>query len=116
MNIPKHYFHDKTVLVLLAINSVLALSVILFILLHLDPSKGSTPIVQYRSILGIDTFKPGSIAEFQLMALFAGLQYVFAWILSIRLYAHRRHLSVTILALTTFVLVLTSVVADALLR
>ncbi len=116
MHIPKHYFHDKTILVLLAVNSVLVLSVVLFILLHIDPSKGSTPIVQYRSNLGIDTFKPGSIVEFQLMALFAGLQYVFAWILSIRLYAHRRHLSITILSLTTFILVLTAVVSDALLR
>ncbi len=116
MHIPKHYFHDKTVLALLILNSILVLSVVLFILLHIDPSKGSTPIVQYRSNLGIDTFKPGSVNEFRLMALFAALQYVFSWILSIRLYVHRRHLSIALLSLTTFVLVLTSVVGDALLR
>ena len=116
MHIPKHFFHDRAILLLVGANSILVLFAVLFILLRIDPAEGSTHIVQYRSNLGISAFKSGPIAEFQLIALFAALQYGFSWILSIRLYVHRRHLSIAILALTTFILVLTPIVSDALLR
>jgi hypothetical protein len=116
MHIPKHYFHDKSVLILLAANSILVLFAVLFVLLRVDPAEGSTHIVQYRSNLGIGAFQPGSVAEFQLIALFAAMQYVFSWILSIRLYVHRRHLAIALLSVTTFMLILTPVVTDALLR
>lgn len=116
MHIPKHFFHDKTVLVLLAVNSVLALFAVLYIVLRVDPAEASTHIVQYRSNLGIGAFKSGSTAEIQLIALFAALQYVFSWVLAIRLYVHRRHMSLVILGLTTFILLLTPIVTDALLR
>lgn len=116
MHIPKHYFHDRTVLVLLGLNSILVLFAVLFVVLHVDPAKSSTQIVQYRSNLGIGAFKTGSLADFQLLALFAALQYVFSWILSMRLYVHRRHLAIALLALTTFILIVTPVVSDALLR
>ncbi len=116
MHIPKHYFHDRTVLALLGVNSILVLFAVLFVVLRVDPAESSTQIVQYRSNLGIGAFKSGSLAEFQLIALFAVLQYVFSWTLSMRLYVHRRHLAIALLALTTFVLILTPVVSDALLR
>ncbi len=65
MHIPKHYFHDRTVLALLGVNTILVLFVVLFILLKIDPAQGSTHIVQYRANLGIGRFKPGSINEFR---------------------------------------------------
>jgi len=116
MTIPKHFFHDKTVLVLLSINSVLALFAVLYIVLRVDPAEATTRIVQYRSNLGIGAFKSGSTSEIQLIALYVVFQYIFSWILAIRLYVHRRQMSLVILALTTFILLLTPVVTDALLR
>lgn len=116
MTIPKHFFHDKTVLILLTVNSVLALFAVLYIVLRVDPAEATTRIVQYRSNLGISAFKQGSTTEIQLIALFAALQYAFSWVLAIRMYAHRRHMSIVVLALTTFILLLTPIVTDALLR
>ena len=116
MHIPKHFFHDRAVLLLLGVNSILVLFTVLFILLRLDPAIGSTPIIQVRSNLGIGAYKSGSVNEIRLIALFAALQYMFSWLLSLKLYVHRRQLSLVILALTTFILVLTPVVSDALFR
>ena len=116
MKIPKHFFQDKTVLLLLGINSVLALFAVLYIVLRVDPAEATTRIVQYRSNLGIGAFKSGSTSEIQLIALFVVLQYVFSWVLSVRLYVHRRHMSLVVLSLTTFMLLLTPIVTDALLR
>lgn len=116
MKIPKNYFHDKTILALLATNTVLCLFAVLFVVLRIDPAEGSTHIVQYRSNLGIGAFKSGSILELELLAVFALLQFVFSTLLSVKLYAHRRHLAVGILALSTFILFLTPVVSDALLK
>ena len=115
MHIPKHYFHDRSILVLSGINSLLVLIAVLFILLRVDPAKGGTHIVQYRSNLGIGAFKSGSISEFRVIAAFAITQYVFGWLLSMRLYVHRRHMSLVILALTMLLLILTVVVSNALL-
>ncbi len=116
MHIPKKYFHDRSVLALLALNSLLALFAVLFVLLRVDPAEGTARIVQYRSNLGIGAFKSGSVSELQFIALFAAVQYVCSWLLSMRLYVHRRNLAVAILGLTTFILILTTVVTDALLR
>lgn len=116
MHIPKNFFHDKTILALLGVNTVLCLFAALFIILRIDPAEGSTHIVQYRSNLGIGAFKSGSLFELELLAIFAVLQFVFSALLSVRLYAHRRHLSVGVLALSTFILLLTPVVTDALLK
>ena len=116
MHIPKHYFHDKTILVLLGLNMVLFLFAALFVLLRIDPAEGTTHIIQYRSNLGIGAFKTGSLFELQIIALFALVQFVFSTILSVRLFVHRRHLAIGVLALTTFVLLLTPVVSDALLK
>ena len=116
MHIPKHYFHDRAVLIILGSNTLLVVFTVLYILLKLDPSIGSTPIIQVRSNLGIGAYKSGSVNEIRLIALFAALQYAFSWILSVRLYVHRRQLSLVILALTTFILILTPVVSDALFR
>jgi hypothetical protein len=115
MHIPKHYFHDRVVLGLQAVNTVLVLFVVLFILLRIDPAASSSPIVQFRSNLGIGAFKSGSVNEFRVFALFAAVQYVFSFLLSIRLYSHRRHLATMILGLTTFLLILCAVVSNALL-
>ncbi len=112
MHIPKHYFHDWTVLALQAINILLVLFVILYVLLRVDPATGSTHIVQYRANMS-NAFKSGSTNELRVFALFAALQYVFSCLLSVRLYSHRRHLAVVILALTSFMLVLTAVVSNA---
>ena len=116
MRIPKNYFHDRAILALTALNSLLVLIAVLYVLLRVDPAEGTSRIVQYRSNMGIGAFKSGSVSELQLLALFAAVQYACSWFLSMRLYVHRRHLAVAVLGLTTFILVLTIVVTDALLR
>jgi len=53
MATPKTYFHDHTVLLLLSINTFLAIGGSILTLVRLSTSQGTGFIVQYRSNLGI---------------------------------------------------------------
>lgn len=115
MNLQKHYFHDRNVLILLGVNALLTIFGMLAVFLRLDPNSSATHIVQYRSNLGIESLKSGSINELRLFLLFMVVMMVGSAVLSIRIYSHRRAFAVTLLGLTTMVLVVTIVVSNALL-
>jgi hypothetical protein len=89
----KKYFHDHLVLLLLSINVFLAIAGSLFILLRLSTSHGTGYIVQFRSSLGIDAFKPGSVVDIFALVVFAILTLVICVVLSIGTYKIHRQLS-----------------------
>jgi hypothetical protein len=115
MATPKKYFHDHLVLLLLSLNAFGALLTVVLVLLRLSSGHGSSYIVQYRSSLGINAFKTGSVTEllgfigFALIA--AGIQAV----LSLRVYKINRQLAVSVLSLGLLLLVLAIIVSNALL-
>ena len=117
MHIPKHYFHDRTVLVLQAANTILTLYIVLYVLLTLNPATRSTFIVQHRSNLGnsASAFTSGPVNGIRIFTIFALVQYFFGILLSIRLYFHRRHLAITVLSLTLLLLILCTVVSNVLI-
>ncbi len=115
MSNSKRYFHDKIVLLLLSLNSFLLVVNIVSLLLRLESNKGSAYIVEYRANLGLSAFKTGSVYELLSFIAFAVLVFVLHCILSIKIYNHRRYLAVAILVLGLFLLLLTSVVSNALL-
>jgi hypothetical protein len=71
--------------------------------------------VQYRSNLGIDAFKTGSVRELLSFIIFAYIVLAIHTVLSVRAYRIERRLSVTILSLGVLLLVLTIIVSNALL-
>jgi len=114
MNISKHYYHDKSVLSLLAANAGLFLITISNVLLNVDTEASDTSIISYRSSRGIQISGPTS--ELYQFAMFALIMTIFSIILSIKLYSHRRHLAVSILGLNIITLILCLVVFNALTR
>lgn len=114
MHIPKHYFHDKTVLALLGINAALFMLTVSNVLLNVDSKLNSVSIVSYRSSRAIQVSGPTS--DLYQFAVFATVVTLLMFILSIRLYGHRRHLAVSLLGLNIISLVFCLVIFNALSR
>jgi len=115
MHIPKHYFHDRSVLALVGANLALFLIATLSVLLGVKPDENPTSIVAYRDSTKIGQIS-GSTSELYQFAIFALIVTVASICLSMKLYAHRRHLSVGILGLNTLLLLLTIIIFNALTR
>lgn len=111
----KKYFHDHLVLLLLSINAFLAVAGSVFILLRLGTSHGNAFIVQYRSPLGINAFKTGSVIDILSFVAFAALVLAIHTVLSLRAYHIHRQLAITILSLGILLLTLTIIISNALL-
>ncbi len=115
LNIPKKYFHDRTVLVLLTTNVFLALVAVLMITLRLDVGRADGYIIEYRSNLGLSAFTNGGAVPIISFMVFAVLTLIFHVTLSMRVYEVRRHFAITVLAMALLLLVLTIIVSNALL-
>jgi hypothetical protein len=111
----KNYFHDHLVLLLLSVNAFLAIAGSLLTLVRLSTSHGTGYIVQYRSNLGINAFKTGSLTEILGLIVFALLVLGIHSVLSYRIYRIHRELSLIILSLGILLLVLTIIISNALL-
>ena len=115
MAAPKKFFHDHLVLLLLSINAFLTLALTVLVLLRLGSSHSTGYIVQYRSSLGIDAFKSGSVAELFSFIGFGVLVLITHSVLAMRSYHVRRQVSLAILALGGLLLVLAIIISNALL-
>jgi hypothetical protein len=115
MATPKKYFHDHFVLLLLTLNAFLMLLVVVLVLSRLASQHTTGHIVQYRSSLGSNGFKSGSVSELLGFVVFALIVFAGHGLLSLRTYRIHRQLSITILGLGVLLLVLTIIVSNALL-
>lgn len=115
MHIPKHYFHDRAILALTSANIALFLLAFLSVLLGVDATENPTRIISYRDTVKVGQV-PGATSELYQFAIFAVITTVASILLSLKLYVHRRHLSVGILALNTLLLLLNIVIFNALTR
>lgn len=111
----KDYLHDHFVLLLLSVNSFLAVAGSLLILLRLSSSRGTGYIVQYRPTLGITQFRRGSVIEIYSFIVFALVVLGFNYALSYRAYKVNRSLALTIISLGTVLILLSVIIANALL-
>lgn len=115
MHIPKGYFQDKIVVLLLSINTFLAVLGVILVLLRLDGGGSDVYIIEYRANLGLNAFKRGGVEPLLSFVLFGLLVLVIHTILSIRVYAIRRQFAVTLLMMATLLLLLSIIVSNALL-
>jgi hypothetical protein len=111
----KKFIHDKTVLVLLSVNFFVAFISSVLILLRLGNGQGNNYIVQYRPSLGIGAFTRGSAADLLEFILFAALVLVVHTLLSLKTYHIKRELSLAILGMAVLLLVVSTIVSNALL-
>jgi cytochrome c biogenesis protein CcdA len=115
MHIPKKYFQDRMVLLLLSVNAFITLLSSILILLRLDNGRSDGYIIQYRSNLGLSAYKAGAATTFIAFILFSILVLVFHTVLSMRVYHVRRHFAVAVLGMGLLLLVLGLIVSNALL-
>lgn len=114
MSVPKRYFHDRLVLLFTSVNSFCILLIGALLLLRIGDSSGRY-IVQYRSNLGLNAFKTGGLSALLSFLLFAIAVFALHLFLSMRIYNHRRYISIAILALGLVLLIFAIVVSNALL-
>lgn len=115
MHIPKNYFRDRAVVLLLSVNTFLALLGSVLVLFRLDGGGSDVYIVQYRANLGLSAFKRGGSEPLVSFVVFGLLILAIHTILSVRVYSVRRQFAVAILALGTLLLCLSIIVSNALL-
>lgn len=112
--IPKNYFHDRIILLLLSSSLFVTVLTSLLTLLRLDSSRGSY-IVQYRGNLGLSAYKAGGSSTFFAFVIFALMIFALQVLLSMRAYKISRQYAVVISALCLLLLVLTLIVSNSLL-
>ncbi|MGH7195470.1 MAG: hypothetical protein ACREGA_01705 [Candidatus Saccharimonadales bacterium] len=115
LNVPKQYFQDKLILLMLGVNLFLGFLSVLLIVLRLINKSGNVLIVQYRPGAQIGAFQSGKIRDILYFALFAVLVVVFHVVLSIRVYNIKRELAIVAMSFSIILLVLATIVSNALL-
>lgn len=115
MHIPKKYFHDRLVLLLISVNTFITLVSSILITLRLDGNQANSYWVAYRSNQGLNRFRTGSASQIIAFVLFMALVLGLHTVLSIRTYNMRRHFSIAALISGTLLLVLAAIVSNALL-
>lgn len=116
MHIPKKYFHDRSVLLLLSINTFFAFYTSIKTLFGLDSGRATGYIIQYRGNLPrLSAYQNGTAIDLICFILFVGFILVFTTLLSMRVYHIRRHFAVAVLGMGTIVISLALIVSDLLL-
>lgn len=116
MHIPKNYFHDRVVLLLITINIFLTLLSGILVILNLDFNRPDGYVVEYRANLGLSAYKAGSSLILLSFIGFAVAVTVLHTLLSIKMYTHRRNFSIAMLGLGLLLLIVTLFVSNALLE
>ena len=101
MTTPTKFFHDRSVLLVLIIDSIIAITGILFVLFHLDASKGSTYIVQCRLCdTAAHEFQGGSALDMSSFIFFMLITFGLSLFISRHVYNERRHISLALLVMS----------------
>jgi hypothetical protein len=103
------------ILALLTLMAVLLVIGVSIVLLRFDPSRNPTTTAAYRPNITGSQYLTGKPIDIYSMAIFMIFISVVALALSLRTYQIRRFISVFILASTVFLLVISSIVANALI-
>jgi hypothetical protein len=115
MPIPKNYLHDKLILLLVSANIFLAFLCAVLVFLRLNLGQGAEGyIIEYRSNLGISAFRVGNVFGMLGFAIFAVGVTALNVVLSLRMYRIRRELSLSVLAAGILLLLLATIVSNAL--
>ncbi len=115
MEISKRYLHDRLVLVLITLIAVFFVVGVGIVLLRFDVTKNPTTIVAYRPNISGASYQSGKPVDIYSMAVFMLVVAVGAILISARIYPIRKYLAVFILGSSVFLLILATIVANALI-
>lgn len=115
MTIPSRYFHSRSVLLFLIINSVLVLVGSLLILFRLDSGTTTNYIIEYRANYGIGEWERGFALDIAGFVFFLLLNFAICVFLSLKTFTIRKHVAVAVLAICALLNLLTIIVSNALM-
>lgn len=115
MEAPKKYINDRLILLLLTVIAILLVVGVSLVLLRFDPSRNPTTTAAYRPNITGTQYQSGKPIDIYAMAIFMIFTSAAALFFSIRTYHIRRFLSVFILVSTVFLLIMSTIVANALI-
>lgn len=110
----RDYFHDRFVLLMLTINTFLAVVCIVSIFLRLGDTSSSY-IEAYRANLGINAYSVGGVEQIISFAIFALAVLVGQFFLSLKFHPIRKQASWLIMLLASLLLLLSIIVGNSLL-
>ena len=115
MDIPKKFLHDRVVLLLMTVIAVLVVVGVSIVLLRFDVSRNPTTVVAYRPNVSGTQYLSGKPIDIYSLAFFMILTAVAGVILGALVYNLRRSIAIFILASASFLLILSAIVANALI-
>ena len=115
MEQPKKYLHDRVILLLLTLMAILLVIGVSLVLLRFDASRNPATTIAYRPSITGTPYQSGRPLDIYLLAVFMVFTAAMSLLLSFRTYNIRRFASVFILASTVFLLILSTIVANALI-
>jgi hypothetical protein len=115
MHVPKKYFHDRLVLLLITSLVFFSLLTAIFVIFNISGERNEGFIVQYRPTLGLSAFQKGGSLGIFSFVLFAAVVCVFHIFLSMKVYPLKKSLALTILAMGVLLVVLALIISNSLL-
>jgi hypothetical protein len=106
MDLPKKFLHDRLILLLITLISILFVIGVGVVLLRFDQSKNPTTIVAYRPNISGSSYQSGKPIDIYSLAIFMLITAVGSIFFSARIYHLRRYLSLFVLASSAFLLLL----------
>lgn len=116
MEIPRKYLHDTQILVLVSTAVFLAFLCAALVLLRSGIGQGvESYIISYRANLGLGGYERAGLMSILAFIGFSIVTLLLGLLLSVRTYALRRSLAITVLLLTILLQIFTILVSNALL-
>lgn len=115
MELSKKFLHDRLILLLITLVTILLVIGVSLVLLRFDLSKNPTTIVSYRPNISGASYQSGKPIDIYSLAAFMLLSAAASIVLSVRVYAARRAVAVFILASCVLLLLMATIVANALI-
>lgn len=115
METNKKFFHDRVVLLLATVMAVLVTVGVLSVFIRFDVSKNPTTIVAWRPNISGSSYQSGKPIDLYSLAIFMVITAAAAVFLGSKMYTLRRPMAFFILASADFLLILSVIVANALI-
>ena len=111
MESPKNFLHDRLILLLITLISILVVIGIAIVLLRFDVSKNPTTIVAYRPNISGSSYQSGKPVDIYSLAVFMLVTAIGSIFFSGRVYRGRREIALFVLGAAVFLLLLSIRVA-----
>lgn len=115
MNVPRKFLHDRLILALVTLISLLTVIGVSIVLIRFDASRNPTTTVAYRPNITGSQYQSGKPIDIYTMALFMLLTSLAAIFISDRVFVVKRFLAVFILSSQALLLLLAIIVSNSLI-